>query len=73
MITQKQLNIISNCVAVDSSGESRSAKAAIVIRLFPNDINAIQVAISEHPINQRWDEYVKAPWTQRDTFLLPED
>lgn len=72
MITQKQLNIIANCVCTDSSGESRSAKAEMAIRLFPEDMNAIQTAIINHPIEQNWDEYVKCPWEERSKYLLPE-
>lgn len=72
MITQKQLNIIANCVCTDSSGESRSAKAEMAIRLFPDDAQRIRAAISLHPIEQTWDAYVKCPWEERSKFLLPE-
>lgn len=72
IITQKQLNIIANCVCTDSSGESRSAKVEMAIRLFPDNVKAICDALKNHPIEQNWDEYVKCPWEERDKYLLPE-
>lgn len=74
MITQKQLNIIANCVCTDSSGESRSAKTEMALSLFPHpaDAQRIRAAISLHPIEQNWDAYVKCPWDERSKFLLPE-
>ena len=72
MITQKQLNIIANSVCTDSSGESRSAKSEMAISLFPDDSQAIQEAIYNHPIEKNWDEYVKCPWPERSKYLLPE-
>lgn len=73
MITQQQLNIIANCVESDSDGGARSGKTELAMRLFPEDKARIQEALVQHPINQRWDEYVKASPEEQKTFLLPED
>ena len=71
-MTTKQLNTAANSIAKDSSGESRSAKTEMALLLFPDDRVAILNAIYNHPINQRWDEYIKASPQEQALFLLPE-
>jgi hypothetical protein len=66
------INIIANSIAADSSGESRSAKQELAMQLLPHAVRMIEAALAEHPINVRWDEYVKAKPEERAAFMLPE-
>ena len=72
MITRRQLNIIANLANQNSDGAARSAIIDLALRLFPEDEARIRDAYEHHPINVRWDEWVKAG-ANRAEFLLPEN
>jgi len=72
MITHRQINIITNMANQESDGGARSAMIGLAQKLFPEDAEQIQAAYYNHPINVRWDEWVKAG-ANRAEFLLPED
>lgn len=70
--TESQIACIANCICADSSGESRSAKRELAVKLFYESEAEISKAIQEHPIEKRWDEYRVSPYHERIKFLLPE-
>ena len=70
--TQLQINRIANTINTETSAESRNAMKTIVCALFPRSATVICEAVHNHPINQRWDEYVAAPPDKKVEFLLPE-
>ena len=71
--TQIQLNIIANRANWHSDGAERAGARDLAMHLFPESSEEIERAITDHPINTRWDEFRTCKSREeQQRFLLPE-